>query len=311
MANEPRFGERAEYGPEDVCYRHPQVHSFTLCQRCGHTICPDCQVVSAVGVLCSGCVKETQPGTAQRTARAARVTGRRFAQLQYPVTMVIIAVNVLVFVVQLIGRWFFSNGVTAALAYMPLFSLPSVNLPPGYEFEPWRMVTSMFAHDSSFVFHILFNMFALWLFGQNLERLLGRLQFAVLYLLAGLGGSLGVMFWVYVDPSSLFVWTVGASGAIFGVMAATLVVFRAANVSVKSLVVLIAVNLGIGFLPGTAISWQAHLGGMLVGALVTWIMVVLKGPKRKVQRIIALSILAVVLIALCLSYFAVLPPVFA
>ena len=54
----PQFGERADYGPEDVCYRHPDTPSFTLCQRCGRTICSQCQTVSSVGVLCPECVRE-------------------------------------------------------------------------------------------------------------------------------------------------------------------------------------------------------------------------------------------------------------
>lgn len=311
MANEPAFGERVEYGAEDVCYRHPRVHSFTLCQRCGHTICPDCQSVSAVGVLCPGCVKATQPGAARRVSRAARVSGRRFSNLDSPVTVSIIAVNAIVFVFQLFGRWFFDNGVTAALAYVPFYSLPTENLPNGLGFEPWRMMTSVFTHDSTFIFHILFNMYALWLFGRNLERMLGRAQYLVLYLFSGLGGSLAVMFWVYAEPQALFVATVGASGAIFGLLAGTLVAFRAANLNVLSLGVLIAVIFGMGFLPGSSVSWQAHLGGLIVGALTTWVMVTLKNPRQNTARWIALSALGALLVVLSFSYFVVLPPVFA
>lgn len=310
MTNGPAYGERVEYGAEDVCYRHPRVHSFTLCQRCGRTICPDCQQVSAVGVLCPDCVKQTQPGTAQRAARSAKVTGRRFLGLEYPVTYSIIAINAVVFVLQLLGRWFFGDGVTRALWYAPLYSLQGSYLPDGYGFEPWRMITAMFTHDPTFVLHILFNMYALWLFGRNLERMLGRAQYLVLYLFAGLGGSLAVMLWVYADPSSLFTPTVGASGAIFGVLAATAVVFRKMNINITSLLVLLAINFAIGLLPGTTISWQAHLGGVIVGALTTWLLVSLAGPRRKTLRISLLVGLGAVLVALCFSYFVVLPPVF-
>lgn len=311
MANGPAYGERVEYGADDVCYRHPRVHSFTLCQRCGRTVCPDCQQVSAVGVLCPDCVKQTQPGTAARAARTARVTGRRFAAVEYPVTYAIIAVNAAVYVLQLLGHWFFGDGITRALWYSPLYSMPGVFLPEGFGFEPWRMLTAMFTHDPTFMLHILFNMYALWLFGRNLEHLLGRAQYLVMYLFAGLGGSLFVMFWVYADPATLATRTVGASGAIFGVLAATVVVFRKANVNITSLLVLLAINFGIGLLPGTTISWQAHLGGMIVGALTTSLMFALRGPRRKALRICALAGLGVVLVALGFAYFVVLPPVFA
>lgn len=311
MANGPAYGERVAYGADDVCYRHPRVHSFTLCQRCGRTICPDCQQVSAVGVLCPDCVKQTQPGTASRAARTARVTGRRFAALDTPVTYAIIGVNLLTFVLQLLGRWFFGDGVTQALWYAPLYSLPSAYLPEGFGFEPWRMLTAMFTHDPSFMLHIVFNMLTLWMFGRNLEQLLGRLQYFVLYLFAGLGGSLFVMLWVYADPMTLAVRTVGASGAIFGVMAATAVVFRKANVNVTSLVVLLAINFGLGLMPGTTISWQAHLGGMIVGALCAWVMSSLTGPRRRGLRIGLITALGAVLLGLSFAYFVALPPVFA
>lgn len=310
MANGPTYGERVEYGAEDVCYRHPRVHSFTLCQRCGRTICTNCQQVSAVGVLCPDCVKQTQPGTASRAARSVRVTGRRFMNTDYPVTYAIIGVNAAVYVLQLLGRWFFGDGVTHALWYAPFYSLPGVYLPAGFDIEPWRMLTSMFTHDPTFVLHILFNMYALWLFGRNLEHLLGRLQYVALYLFAGLGGSLFVMFWVYADPATYAVRTVGASGAIFGVLAATVVVFRKVGANVTSLVVLIGINFALGLIPGTTISWQAHLGGMIVGAFTSWLLLMLRGPRHKTLRICVMTALGLVLVGLSFAYFVALPPIF-
>lgn len=306
----PAFGERVEYGPEDVCYRHPGVHSFTLCQRCGRTICPECQVVSAVGVLCPECVRQAQPGTAQRAARSARVTGRRVAALDTPVTYGVMILCGIVFAAQLLSSFFGADEVTRSLWYAPLYSLPGSLLPEGAGFEPWRMLTSMFTHSTGFLFHILFNMYALWLFGRNLERMIGRWTFLVLYLFAGVGGSLGVMFWAYVDPSTLIVPTVGASGAIFGVLAATLVAFRAARVNVTSLAVLIAINFGIGLIPGANISWQAHLGGLIVGAVTMWLLLATRGPKRRTVRIVGLVGLGAVLAALGFAYFVQLPAIF-
>lgn len=311
MANGPgpAFGERVEYGPDDVCYRHPQVHSFTLCQRCGRTICPDCQVVSAVGVLCSECVTQTQAGAAQRASRSARVTGRRIAALDTPITYGIMILCGIVFVAQTLSHYFGADEVTRTLWYAPLYSLPGAMLPPGLDFEPWRMVTSMFTHSTGFLFHILFNMYALWLFGRNLEQMIGRAAFLTLYLFAGVGGSLGVMFWGYAEPASVLVPTVGASGAIFGVLAATLVAYKAARVNITSLAVLIAINFGIGLIPGANISWQAHLGGMVVGAITMWLLLATRGPRRGTRRLVGLVGLGAVLVALSFSYFVVLPAV--
>lgn len=299
MAGEPTFGERVAYGPNDVCYRHPGAHSFTLCQRCGRTICADCQVVSAVGVLCPECMKQVQPSGAKRAKRTARVTGRRIAALDTPVTYAIMALCVVVYLAQMLTHYFGDDQVTRALWYAPLYSLPM-------QFEPWRMLTSMFTHSTSFIFHILFNMYALWLFGRNLEQMLGKARFAALYLLSGLGGSLVVMLWSYADPQALLVPTVGASGAIFGVLGATLVAYRAARVNITSLLVLVAINFGIGLIPGANVSWQAHLGGLIVGAGVMWLLLKMRQRAPK-QRALMLGGVAAVLVALSFAFFVAMP----
>lgn len=301
-ASGPQFGERAEFGPDDICFRHPDRPSFTLCQRCGRTICPDCQNVSAVGVLCTDCVRHTQPSVAQRAQRSTRVTARRLAAPGTPViTYSIMVLCGVVFAAQVLSANFGDNEVTRALWYAPLYSMPQL-------FEPWRMLTAMFTHSTGFVFHILFNMLALWLFGRNLEQMIGRGAFLLLYLYSGLGGSLGVMLWAYVDVQSLQVATVGASGAIFGLLAATLVAYKAARVNVTSLAVLIAINFAIGLLPGASISWQAHLGGMIVGAVTMWVLLATRGPRRKGARVASLLAVAAVLCVLS-GLFLVVPPI--
>jgi membrane associated rhomboid family serine protease len=309
----PQFGERAELGPDDVCYRHPDRPSLSLCQRCGRTICPQCQTVSAVGVLCPECVREAQASAGQRVARSGRATARRLGDSGTAVvTYGIMAVCALVFAAQLLSSWFGDNGVTHALWYAPVYSLPDWVSGMRYSdvsFEPWRMLTSVFTHSTGFLFHILFNMYALWLFGRHLEQVVGRAAFLTLYLFAGLGGSLGVMLWAYADPASVGVPTVGASGAIFGVLAATLVAFRAARVNITSLAVLVAINFAIGLLPGASISWQAHLGGMVVGAATMWLLLATRGPRKRNARIAGLVGLGAVLVALGALYWVVLPAV--
>jgi membrane associated rhomboid family serine protease len=307
----PAFGERVEYGPDDVCYRHPNVHSFTLCQRCGRTICPECQVVSAVGVLCTDCVRQTQPGASKRAARGARVTGRRIAALDTPVTYGIMALCGIVYLAQMFSHYFGADGVTRTLWYAPAYSLPNAaQIFSDASFEPWRMLTVMFTHSTGFIFHVLFNLYALWLFGRNLEQMIGRAAYLTLYVFAGVGGSLGVMFWAYADPMTIGTPTVGASGAIFGVLAATLVAFRAAKANVTSLAVLIGINFAIGLIPGASISWQAHLGGMIAGAATMGVLLATRGPRKKTQRIAGLVALGAILVALSGAYFVAIPAIF-
>ncbi len=307
----PQYGERREFGADDVCYRHPNAHSFTLCQRCGRTICPQCQNVSAVGVLCPDCVREAAPAPVKRIGRGARAARRRlFADGVPVVTYGLMALCVLVWAGQMIGSWLGGNAVTYALWYAPVYSLPdSVSglVYSDVSFQPWRLLTVIFTHSVSSPLHIAFNMFALWIFGRNLEQILGRLWFFLLYLFAGVGGSLAVMLWVYVEPTAVSTPTVGASGAIFGVMAATVVAYRAANVNVTSLVVLIGINIAIGFLPGTTVSWQAHIGGALVGAAVMSLLLATRGPRREKRRQWSMIGVGVLLVALGGLYWVVQP----
>lgn len=259
--------------------------------------------------MCPDCVRETQPSTMKRAGRSVRASSRRFAADGTPiVTYSLMIACLLVFVAQTLSNWFGTNEVTQALWYAPAYSLPDeVQIYSDASFQPWRMVTAMFTHSTGTVFHILFNLFALWLFGRNLEALLGRAAFLTLYLFAGLGGSLAVMFWLYADPTSVGTPTVGASGAIFGVLAATLLASRAANVSILPLAVLLGINLAIGFMPGMSISWQAHLGGLSMGAATMGILLATRGPRKNGARVVALVGLGLAMVALSAAYWVVLP----
>jgi membrane associated rhomboid family serine protease len=156
--------------------------------------------------------------------------------------------------------------------------------------EPWRMLTSAFLHSTGSPFHILFNMYALWMTGPYLEALLGRVRFAVLYLLSALGGSIGYL--LLANPSNLDQWTVGtvgASGAVFGLFGAFFMVQRRLNRSTGPLLAVIAINFAIGFLPG--IAWQAHLGGLVTGVLASGVLVY--APRLNRTAIQAAGLLAV------------------
>lgn len=273
----------------NFCYRHPGRQSFILCQRCGRTICPECQTQAAVGVICPECMQE-QRQSAPRTKSAARVGfGRLTAPGQPVVTYSIMAVTVLVFLLQLVP----GLGVTDRLLYAGIYSYP-------FAFEPWRMLTSVFVHSTGFIFHVLLNMYTLWIFGQILERMLGRGRFLALYLLSGFAGSLGVMF--LADPR---VAVVGASGAIFGLMGAFLVIQRKLGGNATQLLILVGINLVIGFLPGLNVAWQAHVGGLVGGAVIGLIFMQTRQRSQKRLQVLLLGGFAVLLVALSLTKLVV------
>ena len=177
------------------------------------------------------------------------------------------------------------------------------NLPYGVysipgNFEPWRMITSVFVHSTRLLFHVLLNMYTLWIFGQILEGLLGRWRFLSLYLISGLAGSVGVL-WLG-DPRT---GVVGASGAIFGLLGAFLVIQRRLGGNATQLLILLGINLVIGFLPGLAIAWQAHLGGLVAGALVGLIFVETRKRDQRGLQVALLIGLTAVLLLLSLRYF--------
>ncbi|WP_225565888.1 rhomboid family intramembrane serine protease [Isoptericola luteus] len=165
------------------------------------------------------------------------------------VTLTIIGICVVSWVLQLVtaGLW------TSQWAYSPYAG----------SVEPWRFLTAAFLHSTS-IMHILFNMYALWLLGPFLEQAFGRARFVALYVLAAVGGSVGVLL---LTPPTYEGWTtevVGASGAVFGLFGAIIPVLRRTGRSATQIVVLIAINMAIPFfVPG--IAWEAHVGGLVVG----------------------------------------------
>jgi membrane associated rhomboid family serine protease len=227
--------------PDDFCYRHPKRVSYVLCQRCARTICGDCQIPAAVGVHCPECDQEAK-------RNRPRVKTRRTGE-KTPVTFGLLALMGVVY----LGQLFTGGLLTDLLLYWPPLTIS----------EPWRMVTSLFVHSETSFFHILFNGYSLWVLGTLLERLLGRVRFLMLFLISGLGGSLAVL---WLAPGSA---VVGASGAIFGLFGALLVVQRSFGVTNPQLVIVLVINLVMGFVvPG--ISWQAHIGGLLTGLAIAW-----------------------------------------
>lgn len=271
----------------NFCYRHPDRQSFVLCQRCGRTICGECQTPAPVGVICPECMRE-QRASAPRTKPAILTRARSAAGRGAPVvTYSLIGITLAVYLLQLIP----GLAVTDRLLYAGVYSIPG-------NFEPWRMLTSVFVHSTGLIFHVLLNMYTLWIFGQLLEGLLGRWRFLSLYLISGLAGSVGVL-WLG-DPRT---GVVGASGAIFGLLGAFLVIQRRLGGSATQLLILLGINLVIGFIPGFNIAWQAHLGGLVAGALVGFIFVETRKRDQRVLQIGLLVGLTLVLLLLSLRYF--------
>jgi membrane associated rhomboid family serine protease len=267
-----------------VCPRHPDRPAYVRCQRCGRPACPDCQRAAAVGFQCVDCVNETK----RTTPGVKTVYGGAVAAGKPLVTFIIIGLCALIYVLQ----WLLPNdGMYQELAFASVYAAPEFGV-----FEPWRMLTSAFLHSQGFILHIVLNMYTLWIFGQALEPLLGRIRFLAVYLLSALGGSVGFLLLTptYIPGQPLTV-VVGASGAIFGLFGAMLVVQRHRGGETRQLWVLIAINGAIGFMV-PQIAWQAHLGGLVTGALCA--AVIAHSPRGTRQGLLQAGGLALVLAVL-------------
>ena len=269
-----------------VCPRHPDRPSYVRCQRCGRPACPDCQRAAAVGFQCVDCVNETKRTTPEvRSGYGGAVaTGRPL------VTFGIIAACVVVYALQMLipGDWVYKQ-----FAYNNIFVAPQYGA-----FEPWRMLTSAFLHSPDSFLHILLNMYTLWIFGQALEPVLGRARFLAVYLISALGGSVGYLLLNPVlVPGQGLVGLVGASGAIFGLFGAMLLVQRQRGGDTRQLWVLIAINGVIGFLI-PHIAWQAHLGGLITGGLCAAVLAYTpRGRRQGLLQALGLAAVVVLLVA--------------
>ncbi len=173
------------------------------------------------------------------------------------ITTSIIVLCAAVWVVEIVTRYLMPTVFSAIVNWGMLAPVLMVR-------HPWTWLTSMFLHAPS-VLHILFNMLALWSVGPMLERLLGHWRFLAFYLICGFGGAAGLMVWARLTGD----WGIaayGASGALFGLFAAMLVVFRRVGADIRSMLVWMAVNFAMPFVMG-GIAWQAHVGGFLTGGV--------------------------------------------
>jgi membrane associated rhomboid family serine protease len=234
-----------------TCYRHPNRETGVSCSECGRGICPDCMVFAPVGIRC--------PEHAGRPQGAARVSiGVRRAAFEGTgalVTKAMIAVNVLVFLANL------AQGASLNQNAGSIFLRGALYIPGGLDQGEWyRLITAAFLHAN--LFHLGMNMVVLWIVGAPVEQAIGRGRFLALYLVSGLAGSAGALL---LSPDAL---TVGASGAIFGILGAALVLESQRNYVLGGQAFgLIAFNLIITFTFSTYISIGGHLGGLVGGGL--------------------------------------------
>jgi membrane associated rhomboid family serine protease len=278
----PPGGSPSEIGAEPVCPRHPDRVSYVRCQRCDRPVCPQCQRPAAVGVQCVDCVREQA-----RTMPTARtVFGGRVREGRPVVTLALIGACVVVFLLQMVP----GSDITRRFAFAPVLA----------DVEPWRFLTSAFLHSTGFLPHIAFNMLVLYQVGPYLEERLGRLRFLALYLVSAAGGSVG--FLALADPTNPFSWNagvVGASGAVFGLFGALVLVQRHLGGTSQGLLVMIGLNFFLGFvIPNVA--WQGHLGGLLTGAALGAAMVAPVKRHRAVVQVAGTVAVVLVLVAVTL-----------
>jgi membrane associated rhomboid family serine protease len=240
-----------------TCYRHPSRETGVSCSNCGRPICPDCMTPTPVGMRCPECSK-------QRT-KAVRM---RDMALRPDVTYALIAINVIAFLTE--GNLTLNGGGTGNTVYLKGALLGSSEAPAlagqGVAHgQWWRLVSSGFLHEN--VVHIGFNMLVLYYIGVMLEPAIGHLKFGVVYGVSLLAGSFGALL---VSPHVL---TVGASGAVFGVMGAAAVEMRARQIPLmqSGVGMLILVNLVLSF-TFSDISWGGHVGGLIGGALAAFVL---------------------------------------
>ena len=242
------------------CYRHPERETYVSCSECGRGICPDCMTFGPVGIRCPDHASTT--GRVAAPKQAARRAAASVSRRGPFVTQTLIGINVGIYVLQLLmgaglnarSGWIYEHGVLVSQAIDSSGQVVGVA-----EGDWWRLVTAMFLHYGPL--HLGMNMLVLWFIGPPLEDYFGHGRYLLVYLVSGLAGSAGALIW---SPNAL---TVGASGAIWGIMGAALVLeARRTYVFGGQAMGLVVLNLAFTFLiPGISIG--GHVGGLIGGAL--------------------------------------------
>lgn len=280
------------------CYRHPDRETGLSCSDCGRPICADCATFAPVGIRCpdhAGARGGKRPKQIRpRQGLVRRAPGVALASGSAPITKALIGINVAIYL------------LTASQG-------GGLNSPGGNLFAKWilfgpfvvhggwyRLVSAMFLHAS--IIHIGFNMYALWVIGTPVEQYLGRARYVGLYFVSGLAGSAGALLATPLSP------TLGASGAVFGILGAMLILeWQITGRLAGNAMTMIVINLIITFaIPG--ISYGAHLGGLVGGILITLGYAHWRGGRAQYGQLGVGGVLGLIVVAagsVALAYFRV------
>ncbi|AQX15968.1 MULTISPECIES: rhomboid family intramembrane serine protease [Tessaracoccus] len=294
-----------------TCYRHPDQPTRITCQRCERPICPSCMVPGAVGFQCPKCVSQGH----RETRQLLLPYGGTRVRNPKATSVALIAVNALVWVAVLLTGGAFGT-LYNLLAMVPeglcpvgdriLLTGPAGCVAEGYSWlpgvatgAPWQVLTSGFTHAAAW--HLGFNMLVLWLLGPTIEQVLGRARYLAVYLVALLGGSAGVMLLSQPYSSS-----VGASGAIYGLMGALLLIAIRHKGDVRGILFWLGLNVVLSF-TWSGISWEGHLGGLAGGMAAAAIIMYLPKGRRGLQWPLV-ALLAAVFVAVIVARAMQLAP---
>ena len=272
-----------------TCYRHPDRETGVSCSECGRGICPDCMTFSPVGIRCPD-----HSGQAQGAARVMRNVQQRSTARPGIVTTALIAVNVGIYLIQL------AQGAPITTNSGDIWRNGVLYGPAVANGDWYRLLSAAFLHYGPI--HLAMNMLAIWWIGRPLEDYLGPIRYLLVYLVSGLAGSAGALLF---SPMN---YTVGASGAVFGILGAAIVLERQQTyVLGGSAITLLVVNLAFTFaVPGISIG--GHLGGLAGGALCILALSRFGKGNAAYSRIDAasvVSILAVGLLSVAVAYWKV------
>jgi membrane associated rhomboid family serine protease len=289
------------------CYRHPDRETGLSCSECGRPVCADCANFGPVGIRCPDHASVRQGSTTRIKPRPVlRAPGAALGSGNAPVTKVLIGINLVVYLITVVqgfglnspgGSLFNKFILVGSNSGLPLFARTG---DLAHDHEWWRLFTSMFLHAS--ILHIAFNMFALYVIGTQVEQYLGRSRYIGLYLVSGLAGGAGAVVQAPYQP------VVGASGAIFGILGAMLIIeWQLTGRLAGNAMTLIVINLLISFaIPG--ISWGGHIGGLIGGILITLAYAHWRGGRAQYGQLGLGGILGLVVVAagsVAIAYFRV------
>jgi membrane associated rhomboid family serine protease len=288
---------------DDHCYRHPEVATGVHCTRCGRPICTDCMIAAPVGHQCPTCVAEARREYRRGPGRRVAVSNARATSVTSVLLVLMGAGYLLEVVAGGAGALLSGPNATqlvrlgAAVGLAPMPNGDVVGIATG---EEWRMLTAIFLHGG--ILHLLLNGWALWLFGPVVEQELGRVRFLLIFLATGLFASAASYAFV---PNPVQV-SVGASGAIFGIVGAFVAYnyrhreLALAAARLRGLVPFLILNLFISFAGRSIIDWRAHLGGFIAGLVAG---VVAEGWGRRSTRTVVAMVgfVGIVVTALALS----------